>query len=121
VLPALVQDLQTRAEDPDQESVRRDLDRLEQKVAQALRKTVTAVMQLTEGLDERRNLHRRLDADKAMAIQAGRAEDATLDGLYRRAYDLLRRKPVDLAAAKEAVLSYERELRRRRRGRTGEG
>jgi hypothetical protein len=116
VLPTLVRDLRERAEDPDQESVRRDLDRLEQKVARALQQTTTAVAQLREGLNERRNLDRRIKADKAKASQAGRPEDPDLDLVYRRAQDLLRHKPVDLPAAQQAVLAYERELRRKRRG-----
>jgi hypothetical protein len=121
VLQAPLSDLRTRVEDPDQESVRRDLNRLEQKVARALRKTVTAVAQLAEGLAERRTLGRRLEADKAGAAQTGHAEDARLDVLYRRAHDLLRRKPADLPAAQQAVVTYERELRRLRRSGTGEG
>jgi len=116
VLQTPLQDLRTRAEDPDLESVRRDLDRLEQTVARVLRRTTRAVTQLTEGLDERRNLRRRLDADKAKAIQAGLVEDIDLGALYQRAHGLLGYRPVDLPAAQLAVLAYEQELRRKSRG-----
>jgi hypothetical protein len=121
VLQTPLLDLRTRAEDPDLESVRRDLDRLEQTVARALRRTTRAVAQLTDGLDERRNLRRRLDADKAKAIQAGLTGDLHLNALYQRAHGLLGYRPVDLPAAQLAVLAYEQQLRRKSRAGTGEG
>ncbi|HVQ90875.1 MAG TPA: trypsin-like peptidase domain-containing protein [Mycobacteriales bacterium] len=119
VLAVPLDDLERRREDPEQDLVRSDLGRLEQKVAHVLRQTTRAVAQLTEGLEERRNLRRRLDADKANASRAGLAEDAGLDAWYRQARELLWRKPVDIRAGHEAVLAYERELRRRRRGGIG--
>jgi hypothetical protein len=119
VLAVPLDDLERRRGDPAQDQVRSDLGQLEQQVARVLRQTTRAVAQLTEGLEERRNLRRRLDANKAKAINAGLAEDAGLDARYRQARGLLWRKPVDIPAGHEAVLAYERELRHRRRGGLG--
>jgi hypothetical protein len=96
----------------DPEATRRHLETCERTVARALRDVRKAAGDLDELLDERRELQGRLDAYKAKANDGGLVEDVPLADVHRRAYELLWRSPTDLPAAREAVRTYQRAVRR---------
>jgi hypothetical protein len=66
-------------------------------------------------LAQRNELRGRLDAYRAKALAIGRAEDAELDSLYRRAMDALFTAPCDLRHSESLVLAYQRALNPARR------
>jgi hypothetical protein len=106
--------LRTIAADSDPDAIRL-LERCERKAAQALRHTAKVEAQLEEGLAERDELRGLLDAYKAKANDdRGRAEDVELSALYRRAHDLLWRRPTNLPAARDAVRTYRLAIRQAR-------
>jgi hypothetical protein len=61
-----------------------------------------------EPLERREVLRGLVMSYQAMTREHGRAELRRLDGLYRRAYDLLWRAPCDLLVAEEATIRYVR-------------
>ncbi|MET8045726.1 serine protease [Micromonospora sp. NPDC005215] len=65
-------------------------------------------------------LHGRLGAYRAMAVQHRLAEDPTLGTSYRRAYDLLLTAPCDLVTAEAAVRQYTEAVSHRVDDRRGE-
>ncbi|MFF0153414.1 serine protease [Micromonospora sp. NPDC005203] len=64
-------------------------------------------------------LHGRLGAYRAMAVQHRLAEDPALGTSYRRAHDLLLTAPCDLVAAEAAVRQYTEAISHRTDGRRG--
>ncbi|MEU8179608.1 serine protease [Micromonospora sp. NPDC049044] len=64
-------------------------------------------------------LHGRLGAYRAMAVQHRLAEDPALGTVYRRAHDLLLTAPCDLVAAEQAVRRYTEAVSHQVDGRRG--
>jgi hypothetical protein len=77
-------------------------------VAEATARAESVVREVGRPLQVRAELRHRLDLYRAKAAATGRAEDADLDRLHRRAHDLLWMAPTEIATAEEAVDAYRR-------------
>ena len=77
-------------------------------VTKATARADSLLHEVDRPLRVRRELRDRLDLYHTKAAATGRAEDADLDRLHRRAHDLLWTAPTRLAAAQEAVDAYRR-------------
>ncbi|GAA5079270.1 hypothetical protein HNP84_009865 [Thermocatellispora tengchongensis] len=84
-----------------------ELERAADEALAQARATAEAVTGLIARRDELRG---RLEAFKAKAVRLGRAEDAELGYLYRRAHDLLWTAPCDLRQSTVAVAGYQRAI-----------
>lgn len=77
-------------------------------VTEATARAESLLREVDRPLRARRELRDRLDLYHAKAAATGRAEDADLDRLHRRAHDLLWTAPTRITAAQEAVDAYRR-------------
>ena len=83
-----------------------DLLRYEQVVVLAAARIRQTVARLDELLDRRAELLGRLTSYHALHQGEGDAEDVQAEELYAQAYDALRARPCDVAAAESAVRRY---------------
>jgi hypothetical protein len=84
-----------------------ELEAVQQQAAAATRSCRDAQAEALALLERRNELRGLLDAYRARAGKIGAAEDTGLDVLERRAREVLWSAPCDLAAAADAVTSYQ--------------
>lgn len=84
-----------------------ELEAVQQQAAAATRSCRDAQAEALALLERRNELRGLLDAYRARAGKIGAAEDTELDVLERRAREVLWSAPCDLAAAADAVTSYQ--------------
>jgi chromosome segregation ATPase len=84
-----------------------ELEAVQQQATAAAKSCRDAQREALALLERRNELRGLLDAYRARAGKLGAAEDAELDVLERRAREVLRSAPCDLAAAADAVTSYQ--------------